>query len=57
MSYNRGGTVSATGGAQVESQQRSRKNETRIPWLWIMLAIIGFVLVGIVWLVLTGQGR
>jgi len=38
-----------------ESQQRSRKTETAIPYLWFMLAIIGLVLLGILWLVLTGQ--
>jgi hypothetical protein len=55
MSYSRGGGIAATGGAPGESRQRSRKTGTAIPYLWIMLGIIGLVLLGIVWLVLTGQ--
>lgn len=57
MSYSKGGGIAATGGVVRESSKKTRKNETRIPWLWIMLTIIGLVLLGIVWLVLTGQGR
>ena len=52
MSYSRGGGISATGGAAGDSRKKSRKKETAIPYLWIMLAIIGLVLLGIVWLVL-----
>ena len=53
--YRRGG-VSATGGIAAESRRGPAlvTAAMRIPWLWIMAAIIGLVLLAFVWLVVTG---
>lgn len=53
-SYTRGG-VSAAGGIATESRHRaSGKAGEGLPYLWIMAAIIGLVLIGLAWLALTG---
>jgi len=54
MHYSRSGGVSATGGVAAEKRKIRPQKGVRIPYLWIMLGIIGFVLLGVAWLVLTG---
>lgn len=54
-SYSRGG-VTATGGIAAESRRGGVKKEAGgIPYLWIMAAIIGLVLLGLIWLALAGH--
>lgn len=56
MSYSRGGGVSATGGAAVETRRGPVKAVAgEIPYLKIMAVIIVLVLLGLAWLVLTGH--
>lgn len=51
--YGRSG-VSATGGIAMESRRSAAGPAAgRIPWLWVMAAIIGLVLLAVVWLVAT----
>lgn len=54
--YSRGGGVTATGGIAAESRRgAARRGEGRIPYLWIMAGIIGLVVLGLIWLALTGH--
>jgi hypothetical protein len=56
MSYGRGGGVRATGGVAAGSSPRADKRDAGgIPYLWIMGAILGLVLLGLAWLVLSGR--
>jgi hypothetical protein len=56
MSYSKGGGVSATGGVAVDSRRGSAKNAAgEMPYLKIMAAVIGLILLGFAWLVLTGH--
>jgi len=53
--YTRGG-VSATGGIATDLRRGTGKAAERgIPYLGIMAAIIGLILLGIAWLVLSGH--
>ncbi|NMB79680.1 MAG: hypothetical protein GYA23_11370, partial [Methanomicrobiales archaeon] len=53
-SYAKGG-VSAVGGIAAETcRGPGRKEAGGIPWLWLMAAIIGLALLGLVWLVVSG---
>ena len=53
--YTRGGGVSATGGIATEPRLRgAKKMATDIPYLKIMAVIIVLVLLGLIWLALTG---
>ena len=56
MNYRRGGGVTATGGIAPEPRH-GRKKETGkgLPFLKIMIAVIGLVLLGLAWLVLAGR--
>jgi hypothetical protein len=55
MNYSRGGGVSATGGEVPETWRgTAQKGAGGIPYLKIMAAIIVLVLLGFVWLVLSG---
>ena len=52
--YSKSG-VSATGGISPDSRRGAgNKASEGIPYLWIMAAIIGLVLLGLAWLVLSG---
>lgn len=56
MNYGRGGGVSATGGVAAETKRQGRATKRAgIPYLWIMLGIIGLILLAVAWLVLTGS--
>jgi uncharacterized protein len=56
MSYSKGGGVSVTGGVAVDSRRSTtKKTAGEIPYLKIMIVIIGLILLGLVWLVLTGH--
>ncbi len=53
--YTRGGGASPTGGIATEPRFRdAKKTATEIPYLKIMAAIIVLVLLGLIWLALTG---
>ena len=56
MSYGRSGGVSATGGVAAESRgsRTEKAGGKRIPYLWIMAAVIGLVILGLIWLALSG---
>jgi len=55
MNYSRGGGVTATGGVARETRRKPEK-ETRegLPSLKIMIVFIVLILLGLVWLVMTG---
>lgn len=55
MNYNRSGGVSATGGAAVETRQRAAGRRGEIPYLWIMLGLVGLILLAVLWIALTGH--
>ncbi len=55
MNYSRSGGVTATGGVAAEMRRKPSVQEAQsFPYLWIMAAIIGLVLLGLLWLVLSG---
>jgi hypothetical protein len=58
MKYGKGGAVSATGGAAAGSWWEPAKRTPKgIPYLRIMIAIVILVLLGLGWLLLTGNGN
>ena len=55
MTYSRGGGVTATGGIAAGSLHRkTRKESVGVPYLKIMAVIIVLILLGLIWLVLSG---
>jgi hypothetical protein len=55
VNYGKGGGVSVTGGGYIpDSRRDEKKKPAEIPYLWIMIAVIVLVLLGLAWLVLSG---
>jgi hypothetical protein len=55
VNYGKGGSVSATGGGYIPDSRRSAKKKTAaVPYLWIMIAVIVLIVLGLAWLVLSG---
>jgi hypothetical protein len=56
MNYSRGGGVTVTGGVAPETRRRpEKKTGEGLPYLKIMIGIIVLVLLGLVWLALSGH--
>jgi hypothetical protein len=56
VNYGKGGSVSVTGGGDVRDSHSNAKKRSDfgIPYLKIIIAIIVLVLIGLVWLMLSG---
>ncbi len=57
VNYGKGGGVSVTGGGYLPDSRHNAKkrSKTGIPYLWIMIAVIILILLGLAWLVLSGS--
>jgi hypothetical protein len=54
VNYGKGG-VRVTGGGDIDSRRGTKKKPAaEIPYLWIMIAVIGLLILGLAWLVFSG---